>query len=72
MGKKKMMTAVAGLGLATMLATAAPAHAYVMAGPFGSLTSCQSSRSAYIKDGGFTWIGACYKYGNYYYFNYEG
>lgn len=73
--KRTIVTALAGIALTggVALAGAAPASAanYV-AGPYGSLTSCNSSRLTYVHDGGFSYVGSCYRQSNgYYYFQYR-
>lgn len=42
------------------------------AGPFSSSSSCTSTRLTYVRQGGFTYVGPCYRQTNgRYYFNYH-
>lgn len=74
--RNRLMTAVVGAGAATAIGVlgAGAAHAAppYQAGPFGSVSTCNTERRAYVKDGGFSYVGACYKQTNgKYYFQYR-
>lgn len=84
MSKKILAAAVAGVALsgglalagagAAQAAPAAPAvqAANYVAGPYGSLTSCNTANRTYRQQGGFTYVGSCYRQSNgYYYFQYR-
>ncbi|WP_392423619.1 hypothetical protein [Barrientosiimonas humi] len=67
--------ALVGAGAAAVLTitgTGAAEAANYVAGPFGSLSSCNSERYYYVKDGGFSYVGSCYQQSNnYWYFQYR-
>ncbi|MEW1952207.1 hypothetical protein [Terrabacter sp. NPDC080008] len=74
MFSKRITAAALAVGAGVVMAAATPASAATnyVAGPYSSLTKCNSVRTTYVKDGGFSYVGSCYKQtNNYYYFQYR-
>ena len=77
MTRTKRLTALAlGAALAGTVAvssaTGAVATPPYQAGPFSSSSSCNSTRLSYVHDGGFSYVGSCYRQTNgKYYFQYQ-
>lgn len=73
---RTLTSLAAGMTLAGALAvtagSAAQAAPPYQAGPFSSLSSCNSTRTTYVHDGGFSYVGSCYRQTNgKYYFQYQ-
>lgn len=66
-----MVGAAAALTFSATGAAAATTANYV-AGPYSSLSSCNSNRLTYVHSGGFSYVGSCYRQSNgRYYFQYR-